>query len=274
VLDYAENSCRLIRQFGEGKTTTKLAFESPAPGEWDMLVIGKSLSTYEQTVTARFLPMGKKTFDGTVARTVTDQDPAILWPHPQLLPDELITKHEAEGKERGKNPGVRPPAINIAERDDDKRQGQAFAAATTELEIDTRRNHPVILETGSLGEAIKALDQCGKDSLKDWGVDPDLEDKIARDVWSTNASQWLFASDYPTDMLRRGKESEVDVRLLIDASGRITKCTSLSHFEDKEFNQITCARITERARFEPAELADGTKVPSYYTRTVRFRIAP
>jgi protein TonB len=74
-------------------------------------------------------------------------------------------------------------------------------------------------------------------------------------------------------MLRRRKESEVTVRLLIDASGKITKCTSLSHFDEKDFNRITCARITERGRFEPAELADGTKVPSYYVTRVQFRIA-
>jgi hypothetical protein len=28
----------------------------------------------------------------------------------------------------------------------------------------------------------------------------------------------------------------------------------------------------KRARFEPAELADGTKVPSYYIRRVIFRM--
>ena len=33
VLDYAVDSCRLIHTFGEGKTLTKLAFESDAPGE-------------------------------------------------------------------------------------------------------------------------------------------------------------------------------------------------------------------------------------------------
>jgi len=41
VVDYAENSCRLIRDFGEGKDKTKLAFESESPGEVDMLAIGR-----------------------------------------------------------------------------------------------------------------------------------------------------------------------------------------------------------------------------------------
>jgi hypothetical protein len=65
----------------------------------------------------------------------------------------------------------------------------------------------------------------------------------------------------------------VKIRVLVDATGRVTKCTSISHFKEPEFNKITCDRFTARARFQPAELADGTKVPSYYVNKVVFRIA-
>ena len=54
----------------------------------------------------------------------------------------------------------------------------------------------------------------------------------------------------------------------------MTSCTSLSHFKEPEFNKIVCDKFMARARFEPAELADGTKVPSYYVNKVVFRIAP
>lgn len=272
VVDYAANSCRLIRDFGQGKDKTKLAFESAAPGELDMLVIGRPLRTYDETVPARFRPVGGKTFDGRVAQTVTNREPAILWSHPRMLPDAVIDKLDRERDEAVKAPDVRPPARSPAERDEYKKIGKQFAAAATELEIWTRRNRPVILETGSLGAAMAQFDQCGRDSLKDWGVDPDVEDEIARPLWPLNTSRLLYYTDYPPDMLRAGKESEVAVRLLVDATGKVTKCTSLSHFTEPEFNRITCERITQRARFEPAELADGTKVPSYYTQRVVFRI--
>lgn len=272
VVDYAEDSCRLIRTFGDGKTLTKLAFESSAPGQMDMLVLGKPLSTFYGKVPARFLPNGSESFDGTVAETVTSGDPAILWSNIPLLPANLLARIEKEQDEFKGNPGVRPPPVSVAEQESREAQRHQFAAGATELEIETRRNGPVILETGSLGDAIAAFDKCSRDSLADWGVDPEVEDKIVRPVWALNPSEWLFANDYPRDMILLGKESEVAVRLLIDASGKVTKCTSLSHFEEKEFNQITCDLITKRARFEPAELADGTKVPSYYTRRVVFRI--
>lgn len=265
-VDYAEDSCRLLRKFGEGSTATRLTFESAVPGEWDMLVIGKPLETQEAYVSAKFLPAGSKIY-GKVARSVANGDPAIFWPQPSLLSNALIESRELQRFSWS----FRPAAIKLAERDAYKRQEQSLAAATTELEIDTWRDHRVILETGSLGEPMAKLDKCGRDSLKDWGLDPDLEDKIVRDVWAKNVSEWLSKKDYPTEMLQRRKESEVAVRLLIDAAGKITKCTSLSHF-DEDFNRITCAKITERGRFAPAELADGTKVPSYYIARMQFLI--
>jgi hypothetical protein len=272
-VDYAENSCRLIRVFGQGKTETKLAFESAAPGEMDMLIFGRPLATDEQRVQAKFLPVSNKSFDGRVAQTVTKQVPAILWANVSMLPADALAEQERLADERKRNPDVRPPAVPLEQQAAWRTMQQAFADGVMELEVDTRRNRPVILETGSLGDAMAAFAKCGRDSLTDWGVDPDVEDKIVRPVWAVNPNGWLFESDYPRDMLMRGKESVVAVRLLIDASGKITRCTPLSHFTEEEFNRITCASITARARFEPAELADGTKVPSYYTRRVIFQIA-
>ena len=49
-----------------------------------------------------------------------------------------------------------------------------------------------------MGEAIKAFDKCSRDSLRDWGVDPDVDDKIVRRPWSPNILKWFSADDYPT----------------------------------------------------------------------------
>jgi hypothetical protein len=273
IVDYGDNSCRLIRRFGEGKTETRLVLESAAPGQMDMLVTGKPVETFYELVPARFLPVGGQTFDGRVAETVTNGIPAILWSSTiRMLPDSVYEQYRKKAEQRRLDAAVRPPPIDLAEKAAMKLERQKFAAAANELEVQSRRNRPVILETGPLGAAIKTFDQCGEDSLKAWGIDPALEEKIVRPVWALNPGGWLFAKDYPSNMLFLGKESEVSVRLLIDATGKVTKCTSLSHFADKEFNRITCDLIVERARFAPAELADGTKVPSYVTRRVRFQI--
>ena len=274
VVDYADESCRLIRTFGEGKTETSLILESSAPGEMDMLAVGKPLRTYLTAVPARFVPVGGKTFEGRVAESATNHDPAILWSSTiRMLPDAVYDSYEEEFGNPRYDPAVRPPPLNLAKRQTYAEQRIQFAAGITGLEVQTRPGRSVILDTGSLGKALEIFDKCGDDSMRDWGVDTTIEDRIVRPVWPLNPGKWLFAEDYPAAMVDQGKESEVTVRLLIDATGVVTKCTSLSHFAEEEFNRISCEAIRKRARFAPAELPDGTKVPSFTTRRVNFRIA-
>ena len=273
IVDYAENSCRLIRAFGEGNAKTVLAFESEAPGQMDLLVAGRPIGGVTQEVSAEFLPLKAKPLKGRAAVAVKTKEPAILWSNVRFLPDELADKAQKAALARKAGLGDRPPAIDLAEQAAERSARRTFASSVTELEIDARRNRPVVLETGSLGDAVGALDKCSRDSLRDWGVDPALEDKIVRPVWPLNLDKWLSGSDYPRNMLMLGEESEVKVRLLVDATGHVSKCTSLSHFQAPEFNQVVCADLTRRAVFAPAELSDGTKVPSYYVNRINFKIA-
>jgi hypothetical protein len=274
VVDYAQDSCRLARRFGDGKDLTTLAFESEAPGFIDMLVIGRPLSSTEDELHARFLPVDSEDMQGRVGRTTDGKGtPSVLVNRVRLLPAATLAADEKKTAAWKAHPEIRPPAESLPEQAERRAERTAFLRSATAVEIDSRRNHPVILDTGSLAEPFKAFDQCSRDSLRDWGIDPDLDEKIVRGPWAPAAARWFSPGDYPRDMLVRLKESVVKVRLLVDATGRVTKCTSLSHFEEPDFNKITCANFMKRAHFEPAELADGTKVPSYYVNNVVFRLA-
>lgn len=273
-VDYAENSCRLIRVFGaDDKTRTVLILESGAPGEMDMLAVGNPLQSYGEKVSATFLPMRSKSIDGDVVEDERAHLPAILWPQVRMMSDDVLATFNKKREQRWSKPGVRPPPLDLNEEAGYRQERHEFATEATGLEIGNHRNKPVVLETGSLGEAMRMFDKCSRDLLKDWGVDPDLEDKIIRPVWSSNPNLWFSSTDYPADMAARGEESQVTIRVLVDATGKVTKCTSISHFKEPEFNKITCAIVMKRVRFAPAELADGTKVPSYYVRRVIFRMA-
>lgn len=273
VVDYAENSCRLVRTFGEGRDKTVLGLESESPDEIDMLVAGKPLDGYSEEVPARFLPVQGKPMEGRAGLSADKREPAILWSRVTLLPDDFAEKMKKRAIERRTRPGVRPPPLDVGENALIKAKRQEFASKAIELEIAARRNHPVILETGPLGQAIKMFDKCSRDSLRDWGVDPDIEDKIVRPVWAPDVTKWFSSNDYPGEMVVRGEESIVKVRLLVDASGKPTKCTSLSHFKEASFNDVVCGKFMKRAHFEPAELADGTRVPSFYTNIIVFQMS-
>jgi hypothetical protein len=273
IVDYAENSCRLIRTFGQGDSKILLLLESDSPADMDMVLIGKPLKSDEEKILAKFLPHQEPTAEGRAVMSTTNGQPAILFSTIWLLPKEEAAKLEAKRAELKANLHVRPAPLNLAEERNRDAERQEFAKQADELEIDTRPGRAVILETGSLGQPIKLFDQCSRESLKDWGVDPDLDDKIVRPVWLENRDRLIKSEDYPAKMLDEGQQSDVKARVLVDASGRVTKCTSLSHFKLPEFNQLVCDKITKNGKFAPAELADGTKVPSYDTVEINFRIA-
>ena len=271
IVDYAENSCRMVRSFGEGDSKVILLLESQSPGDMDMVLVGKPLKSEQEEIAAKFLPHLEPTTKG---RPVTSKgEPGILFSRIRLVPQDEAAKVEAEEARQSAKPNIRPPAADLAEELKRRAERQEFAETATEMEIDTRPSRPVILETGTLGKPIKAFDQCSRDSLRDWGVDPDLQEKIARPVRIENNGRFISGDDYPKKMLDEDQQSEVKVRVLVDASGRVTKCTSLSHFRLPQFNQLVCDKITSNAKFAPAELADGTRVPSYYTVHFIFRIA-
>lgn len=270
-VSYAENSCRLNRTFGTGDNLVYLTFESEAPGHVDMIAFGKPLSTMAETLPGRFLPVQVKPMEGRAVKTA--YGPGVLWSRVYLVPDEVVDRDTKREKQQSASSGIRPPPLDLIEEAQDEALHVEFTHQATAIEIEIRRGRPVILDTGSLGAAIKAFDKCSLDSLSGWGVNAEVEDRIVRPAWSPNTASWFTSDDYPRDMAIRREESDVKVRLLVDATGRVTKCTSLSHYRENSFNDVVCKKFTRRAHFEPAELADGTKVPSFYINHIIFKMA-
>lgn len=127
VVDYAENSCRLVRTFGEGKDKTKFALESESPGQVDMLVIGKPLSNYSEEVPARFLPVQTKPMKGQAAVSADNHVPAIVWARITLLRDDIAEREQSDDRQRHQL-AVRPPALDLAKQAQLKAVRQDFAS--------------------------------------------------------------------------------------------------------------------------------------------------
>lgn len=273
VLDYAAESCRLSREFGTGDDKVQILFESNAPERLNLIAVGARLATDREQIPASFLPAQGDAMKGEVVFTADAKQAAVLWRDVPMLPDRISTEFKKRHDREQVRGDPRPAPISTEVRQALKSARAAFAGAATELEIEPRWNRPVILETGSMGMPIKAFDQCLRQSLRDWGVDPDVEDKIVRSVWAPDPRRWFSASDYPLLMAKQNKESTVSVRLIVDATGKVAKCSTSTHFDAPEFNAVVCDLFKQRATFAPAELADGTKVQSYYANDVTFRLA-
>lgn len=266
-LHYADQSCQLKRTFGDPARPTSLVFERIGPGEaMSMMIFGDPLRARMGSVDARaaFLPFADERFaNGNVAETVTDKKVAILWTRVDLL---------AGQGEKPKPNTAEPQVRDLARQAALRAIEQANAAKVTGIEVTEPGGRKIVLATGPMGKVLQAMRDCAREQLSAWGVDPEVEDRIVKPAFARQPLYRLIGpDDYPREALRGGQQSIVKARLLIGADGKVTRCTSLTPFRAAGFAEVTCKKL-EQATFEPAQLADGTKVPSYTVASILFRM--
>ena len=145
------------------------------------------------------------------------------------------------------------------------------ASRITTVALNPGMRGSVSLRTGSLEAPIKALEKCAVASLKDWGVDPAVEETIVERPRPVNdTSRLLTSADYPERAISANKESRLDVWLNIDSAGRIASCRVISTFASPEINDRMCKLVQQRQRFVPAKNAAGVGVASYYVQSFAF----
>ena len=89
----------------------------------------------------------------------------------------------------------------------------------------------------------------------------------------TGSLQGLFTGDdYPPSALDNNEQGTVTVSLTIGPSGRVTGC-SPSGSASSTLKSATCRLVTARARFSPAQDANGNPTTSTYTQSIVWRIA-
>jgi hypothetical protein len=267
-LQYQPESCRLVRAFGDAKHPTVLVLERISPdSSLSLLVFGGGLRSKvgDEGVTAAFLPFAANRFEAIrVAHTDKKKDPAIYWTDVSFREQPLSEEEEKAREERT----VRDLAGEAQERAVEDRVASAIKA----LEIRGRRQQETVLETGPMGKALPMMRECARDQLTGWGLDPAVHDKIVRKATAIEPlNRMLRDSDYPDSAIRTGDESVIRARLLVDDKGAVSKCTSLSAYSAPGFADVVCARL-KQARFTPAELADGTRVPDFTTINIRFQM--
>src|SRR5690349_7592414 len=91
-VNYAENSCRLNREFGSGDDKVVLGFESEVPDRMDMVVLGKPMTTGSEQVPGRFLPIRGEREKGNTAKS--SKGPVVLWPNMSMLSDDVLDRLE------------------------------------------------------------------------------------------------------------------------------------------------------------------------------------
>jgi hypothetical protein len=264
-LHYSDNSCQLFRSFGDAANPTNMVFESLGPDtSMTMMVFGGALASKPTQGTGKvsFLPGAGRVFDGgKISETAKGKQTAIYWKSVSLLAES-----EEDSKEVTDRAGDR--ARQIANRATEKRN----AASVTAVQVTEPKQRVTVLQTGSLGKVMEMMRECNREQMAGWGLEPAVQDKIVLGAKATRNLASLFTDDdYPDEAIRTGDMSVVAARLIVGADGKVVRCTPLTPFTGEGFKEVVCARLS-KALFEPAELADGTKVPSFAITRIDFRI--
>lgn len=255
AIDYANESCRLARHFGEGESRVTFMLEGFQPGPRLFLtIVGEPVqlhrSSYE--IPLRFgSSESEQTL--TVIPTLSDDPPRIL----SVFPIKMFNdRSELElDSEQGHTAVVR------------EWDAVAFGNAIDWISFTPPSRDTVILETGPMAKPLAAMRRCTQDLLRLWGTDPDSYRTESRHVsLSTTAKNLRF--DYPVEMQRRGEGSITHIRLGVDELGKPTGCTVQKFVGYKNLSEAICKTFMNRARFEPALDASGEAIPSFFATHV------
>ncbi|MBL0923190.1 MAG: energy transducer TonB [Sphingomonadaceae bacterium] len=263
-VDYANDHCRLARQFGEGDDVVHATFDRYGPGEYFRLTLaGNPMRTAVQKAdaTVQFGPVEKEQqlyfFNGYLGKM-----PALVFASgARVAPpsDSELLAIQNRGKD--------DEWIELAQISEERHKAIKY------LTVGKPLRRAVTLETGSMRKPFAAMDSCIDNLVASWGVDVEKHKSLSRSVVPKQSpGRWIVSSDYPLDMLSVGQPAIVEFRLSVGADGMPTACHIQSTTRPKEFDDAVCRSVMRRARFEPALDAEGKPLASYYRNTVRFQL--
>lgn len=261
----SEHSCKLSRAFGEGKNRVVAILERPGPGyDMKMMVFGPGLRSGPAGWNAQssFLPNTAHVFkDGLSARTARG-DTAIQWTAVDFAPDRALSSPIRTVKDFADFMGAR--------RDDES----SAAAAVTGISVSEPGGNRLVLQSGAMDEVHRKLDECGREMLRGWGLDPVAHNRIViRAASKRNPNELIDSRDYPVLAARYGGEAIITARLMVDAAGAVSNCTAISDFAEPEMEQLICRNLS-KAVFQPAMTVNGEAAPDYALMTFRFGMGP
>lgn len=129
----------------------------------------------------------------------------------------------------------------------------------------------VRLESGSLRNGFKLLNQCTQNLVASWGLDLEKHLSATRMPHWVNETQLAsrFTSYIPFQKIGRDQRGIVRIRLFISDAGKVTDCAIIEAPDVAVLERPIC-KAMERARFEPALDAVGKPMDSYYVTTIIY----
>lgn len=253
---YDEDSCRLARMFGEGKTETAFFVERYEPStSLFMVVAGQPLkwASRSEKMDIAFSPAGPTKEITYTLGNLGKLEPAIM---SSVHPDQNVNGESA---------------VSTFTDYDTIDEKQFSDVDTLTLHMPGKRN--LVLKLGDMSAPMASLRKCTRELVTHWGIDVEKHDRLTRRVSpTTSPGEWIDSADYPAMARFAGKQGLVQFRLNVDAQGRATACHIQKATKPDEFADTVCRAMMENAHFQPALDANGQPIASYFRSAVRFKM--
>lgn len=260
VMQYEDDSCRLIRSFGAGNEAVVLTLSRYGPGDdFNLAIAGEPVRLRRNNAPLR-LQFGEyekqqklRYFSGTFG-----ERPALIGKNSLRI--SPLTKAEKSLLNKRKSKWDEAKLSPIAK--------QRYKLAE-HLKISRQSRFSIILETGPLDKPFAAMDKCVDEMMAQWGIDTEKHKTLSQQVKLIGKPPRIV---YPSDMLWRGQAAILQFRLSVNSIGKASDCHIQKTTRPREFDDAVCNKLVRLAKFEPALDANGEPIASYWRSTVVFDI--
>lgn len=87
-----------------------------------------------------------------------------------------------------------------------------------------------------------------------------------------NPGFWASTMDYPSLALREEREGTAAFRVTVGKDGSVTGCEITTSSGHSDLDEVTCANVTKRAKFHPAQDKKGKITTGTYANRIRWQI--
>lgn len=236
VVDYGDTACNAARSYGDPKSPITIAFR-PSP-------------------------------NGTVVRLIVLRPGGAPQPHHLPVRTSIVPEN------------VKMTALRFASNDRKTdifwinfdqtaiaKLGSAGEIAIKGKWIDERFALPDMVAV------LKALDRCNADLRNVWNVSPSEPARIAKGAVATAPLHSYFsADDYPSQAQREEASGAARIMMMVDQTGKLKDCMVEQASGIATLDAATCGILLQRAKFSPAQDANGKPVRSVLTTTIRWTL--
>lgn len=128
-------------------------------------------------------------------------------------------------------------------------------------------------KTGSWAALPKAIEECSRDLMIDYGIDPERERQVAISAVPKSVGTLILESKISDDARDQRVKGELGMRVQVGADGRIEQCTPVTSSGNKDIDERSCNLLIDKGRYVTAKDRHFVAVASEQLVFVRWVIA-